>query len=139
MEKAKTKGRGMLAWFLSSTRDQARDTGMAMVLICLLFAYWGRRPLFLPLAIILLLLTMAVPQVFRPLAVLWFGLSHVMGNVVSKVILTIIFFALVTPVGLIRHWAGKDSMQLRKWKQDTDSVMVVREGAIRPEDLDNPY
>ena len=139
MEQAKTKGKGMLGWLLGSTRDQARDTGMAMVLICLLLAYWGHRLQFLPLAIILLLLTMAVPQVFRPLAVLWFGLSHIMGNVVSKVVLTIIFFGLVTPIGLIRGWAGKDAMQLRKWKQDTDSVMVVREGAIRPEDLINPY
>src|SRR4030042_6739017 len=112
MEKAKTKGNGILAWFLSSTKDQARDTGMAMVLICLLFAYWGQRPSFLPLAIILLLLTMAAPQVFRPLAVLWFGLSHIMGNVVSKVVLSIIFFVIVTPIGLIRRWAGQDSLQL---------------------------
>jgi multisubunit Na+/H+ antiporter MnhG subunit len=139
MEQAKAKRNGILARLSSATTGQARDTGMAMVLICLLFAYWGQRPFFLPLAIILLLLTMTAPQVFRPLAVLWFGLSHVMGNVVSKVILTIIFFVLVTPVGLIRRGLGKDSMQLRKWKQDTDSVMVVREGAIRPEDLDNPY
>lgn len=139
MEKAKIKGNGILAWFLSSTRDQARDTGMAMVLICLIFAYWGERPRFLPLAIVLLLLTMAAPQVFRPLAVLWFGFSHIMGNLVSKVVLSIIFFILVTPIGLIRRWAGKDSMQLRKWKKDTGSVFVTREGVILPEDLNNPY
>jgi hypothetical protein len=139
MEKTKPTGKGILAWFLSSTKDQARDTGMAMVLICLLFAYWGQRPLFLPLAIILLLLTMAVPQVFRPLAVLWFGLSHVMGNLVSKVVLTVIFFVLVTPIGLIRRWAGKDSLQLRQWKKDRGSVFVAREGVILPEDLHNPY
>ena len=139
MEQAKTKGNGILAWLLSSTRDQARDTGMAMVLICLLLASWGHRPQFLPLAIILLLLTMAVPQVFRPLAVLWFGLSHIMGNLVSKVVLSIIFFGLVTPIGLIRRWAGKDSLQLRQWKKDRGSVFVTREGVIQPEDLDNPY
>lgn len=139
MEKAKTRGKGIRAWLLSSTRDQARDTGMAMALICLLFAYWGHHPRFLLLAIILLLLTMIVPQVFRPLAVLWFGLSHIMGNVVSKVILSIIFFVIVTPIGLIRRWAGKDSLQLRKWKKDTGSVFVTREGVILPEDLQNPY
>ena len=139
MENTKTKGAGILAWFLSSTRDQARDTGMAMVLICLLLAYWGQRPVFIPLAIILLLLTMTVPQVFRPAAVLWFGLSHIMGNLVSKVVLSIIFFGLVTPIGLIRRWAGKDSLQLRQWKKDRGSVFVTREGVIQPEDLNNPY
>lgn len=139
MEKGKTTGKGVKGWLLSSTREQARDTGMAMALICLLFAYWGHHPRLLPLAIIILLVTMVVPQVFRPLAVLWFGLSHVMGNVVSKVVLSIIFFVVVTPIGLIRRMTGKDSLRLRQWKQDHSSVFVTREGVIRPEDLQNPY
>jgi len=139
MEKAKPGKSGILGRLMSATKDQARDTGMAMVLICLLLAYWGQRPLFLPLAIIFLLVTMTWPPAFRPLAVLWFGLSHVMGNLVSKIILSILFGVLVTPVGVIRRWAGKDAMQLRKWKKDTSSVFVAREGVIRPEDLDNPY
>jgi hypothetical protein len=73
------------------------------------------------------------------LAVLWFGLSHIMGNLVSKVVLSLIFFVLVTPIGLIRRWAGKDSLQLGKWKKDRGSVFVAREGVILPEDLINPY
>lgn len=139
MTQAKPKDRGLLARLRRATNDQARDTGMAMVLICLLLAYWGHHPQFLPLAIALLLLTMAWPKIFRPLAVLWFGLSHIMGNVVSKVFLTILFFGLVTPIGLIRRMLGKDSLQLRQWKKDTGSVLVQREGAFRPEDLVNPY
>jgi len=139
MEKAKAEKKGLWAWLLSSTQDQARDTGMAMVLICLIAAYWWQRPRFLPLAIGILLLTMAVPQVFRPAAVLWFGLSHILGNLVSKVVLSVIFFVVVTPIGLIRRWAGKDSMQLGKWKKDRGSVFVARKGVIRPEDLINPY
>jgi hypothetical protein len=139
MEKAKVKGRGLLARLLSSTRDQAKDTGMAMVLICLLLAYWGGRPQFLPLGLALLLLTMVWPDAFRPLAVLWFGLSHLLGNLVSRIVLTIIFFVLVTPIGLIRRWAGADSLQLKKWKKDTKSVFMERQGAILPKDLDHPY
>ena len=139
MTQAKPKDRGLRARLSRATNDQARDTGMAMVLICLLLAYWGHHPHFLPLAIALLLLTMAWPKIFRPLAVLWFGLSHIMGNVVSKVFLTILFFGLVTPIGLLRRWLGKDSLQLRQWKKGSDSVLVEREGVFRPEDLVNPY
>jgi hypothetical protein len=134
-----TKKSGLLARLMSATKDQARDTGMAMVLICLLLAYWGGRPGFLPLAIVLLILTMAWPPAFRPLAVLWFGLSHLLGNVVSKIILSILFWGLVTPMGLVRRWLGKDSLQLRQWKKGPSSVFVTREGVIKPEDLDNPY
>jgi hypothetical protein len=139
MEKPQPKNNGFLARLLHATNDQARDTGMAMVLICLLLAYWGRRPFFLPLAIVFLLVTMTVPRVFRPLAGLWFGLSQVMGNLVSKVVLTIIFFLLVTPIGLIRRWTGRDSLRLRQWKKGPGSVFVEREGVMGPEDLQHPY
>jgi len=112
---------------------------MAMVLICLLLGYWGKFPKFLPVSLVLLILTMAWPNAFRPLAGLWFGLSHLLGQVVSRVILTVLFYLLVTPIGVIRRWSGADALQLKKWKQGRDSVFVVREGAIQGKDMTNPY
>ncbi|MEJ2673257.1 MAG: hypothetical protein P8168_13865 [Deltaproteobacteria bacterium] len=128
-----------LAWLLSSTPEQAKDTGMAMVLICLLLGYWGKFPQFLPLSVALLLITMIWPNAFRPLAALWFGLSQVISSVVSRVILTVLFFLIVTPIGLIRRVMGADALQLKKWKQGQDSVFIVREGVIQGKDLENPY
>ena len=128
-----------LAWLLSSTKEQAKDTGMAMVLICLLLGYWGKFPKFLPVSVALLLITMIWPNAFRPLATLWFGLSHVLSSVVSRVILTLLFFLIVTPIALIRRALGADALQLKKWKQNRDSVFVVREGALQAKDLENPY
>jgi uncharacterized Tic20 family protein len=133
-DKAKLSSR-----LLSATPEQAKDTGMAMVLICLLLGYFGKFPKFLGVSIVLLLLTMAVPKIFKPLAVLWFGLSHLLGQVVSKIILSLAFFLIVTPIGLIRRMMGKDSLQLKKWKQGRDSVFVQRQGAIQDKDLLNPY
>jgi hypothetical protein len=136
---AKSKVKGLLRRFLSSTPDQARDTGLAMVLICLLLAYWGGRPQLILGAIALLLLTMVWPQIFRPLAGLWFGLSHLIGTIASKIILTALFFFLVTPVGLIRRFWGADPLQLKKWKNGSNSVFILRDGTTRPQDLVNPY
>ena len=87
MAKEKKPRSKPLAWLLSSTKEQAKDTGMAMVLICLLLGSWGKFPKFLPVSVALLLITMIWPNAFRPLATLWFGLSHVMSSVVSRVIL----------------------------------------------------
>ena len=100
MAQKKPTGLKIISRLLSSTPEQAKDTGMAMVLICLLLGYFGKFPKFLPLSLALLLLTMVWPKAFKPLAGLWFGLSHVMGHVVSKIILTLIFFLVVTPIGL---------------------------------------
>jgi hypothetical protein len=135
----KPAGTKIISRFLSSTPEQAKDTGMAMVLICLLLGYFGKFPKFLGVSIVLLLITMAWPKAFKPLAGLWFGLSHAMGQVVSKIILSLAFFLVVTPIALIRRWTGADSMQLKKWKKGSDSVFVERQGTIPEKDLLNPY
>jgi hypothetical protein len=139
MAKAKADGNKIISRLFSSTLEQAKDTGMAMVLICLLLGYFGKFPKFLGVSIVLLLITMAWPKAFKPLAGLWFGLSHAMGQVVSKIVLTLIFFLVLTPIGLIRRLMGADALQLKKWKQGTDSVFVERQGAIQDKDLLNPY
>jgi len=139
MATEKLKGVKPGSWWLSSTKEQAKDTGMAMVLICLLLGYWGKFPKFLPVSLALLLLTMIWPNAFRPLAVLWFGLSHLLSRVVSRVILSVLFFLLVTPIGVIRRLWGADALQLKKWKQGKGSVFVVREGPVQGKDMANPY
>jgi hypothetical protein len=139
MATEKLKRANPMAWLLSSTKEQAKDTGMAMVLICLLLGYWGKFPKFLPVSLVLLLLTMAWPNAFRPLAVLWFGLSHLLSRVMSRVILTVVFFLVVTPIAIIRRLCGADALQLKKWKQGRGSVFVVREGPVQGKDMENPY
>lgn len=127
---------GVLARLLNATPEQSRDTGMALVLLCLLLTYfWQLQPL-LPLALILLLVTMVWPRAFRPLAGLWFGLAQVMGAVMSNVILTVLFFVLVTPVGLVRRVLGADALQLKKWKKGHDSVFAVRGELTHKEELE---
>ncbi len=135
----KAAGTKIISRLLSSTPEQAKDTGMAMVLICLLLGYFGKFPKFLGVSIVLLIITLACPKAFKPLAGLWFGLSHLMGQVVSKIVLTLIFFLVVTPIGLLRRMFGADSLQLKKWKNGSDSVFVERQGAIQDKDLLNPY
>ncbi len=139
MAQQKPTGNKIISRWSSATLEQAKDTGMAMVLICLFLGYFGKFSRFLPLSIALLLLTMIWPKAFKPLAALWFGLSHVMGQVVSRILLTAAFLLIVTPIGLIRRLMGADSLQLKKWKQGTDSVFLERRGAIQDKDLLNPY
>jgi hypothetical protein len=132
-------GKIMAAFPQKITRDQARDTGLAFVLIALLIAYWGDRPQAILAGIVLLILSMVWPKIYRPLAILWLGLSHLLGTVTSKIILTTLYVCLVIPVGLFRRMLGKDALQLKKWKKDQASVFQVRDHRILKEDLEQPY
>ena len=122
-----------------ATKEQAKDTGMALVLAVLLLWLFRHRDVYVAVAVTVHLLTMVVPQLFRPVAVIWFGLSHVMGTVASRVILTIIFFGVVTPVALWRRVSGADSLMLRAFKAGSGSVMKQRNHTFVSADLEQPY
>jgi multisubunit Na+/H+ antiporter MnhG subunit len=132
------------------------DTGQALTLICLLVFVFGGSQIFVIAAVVVLVVNMVCPIVFRHAAFIWFSLAEILGTVVSRVVLTLVFVLLVIPVGLIRYWIGSDSMRLKEWKKSkqiagqteqennsktkyNDSVFVERNHLYVPEDIVNPY
>jgi len=55
-----------------------------------------------------------LPRALAPLNRAWFQLGLLMGRVVSPVTLGVLFFGLITPVGCIGRWLGRDELRLRK-------------------------
>jgi len=121
------------------TIEQCKDSGLALVLICLIAYLAWKLPFLVLLAMGFLLLSMTWPAAFQPFARLWFGLSTALGTVASKIILSLAFFVIVLPVGRVRRAMGKDSMQIRRWKKRDGSVFRVREHKFEAGDLEHPY
>jgi len=120
-------------------KEQSKDTGMAMALLLLIVFLKTRRNGWLYAAIVVQIVDMVVPQIFAPVAVIWFGFSHVLGTVMSRILLSILFFGLVTPVGVLRRLFGKDSLRLRAFKASEESAMVVRNHLFVAKDIERPY
>src|SRR4029453_4301784 len=121
------------------TKEQSKDTGMAMVLLLLLFSAAFKRETLVTIAIVALVVDMTFPQLFAPGALLWAGLSPPLGTVGSKILLTLVFFGVVTPIGLARRLLGFDSLKLRDFKSGENSVMVVRNHIFTGKDIEKPY
>ena len=121
------------------SRDQAKDTGMAVVLICLILSFFLENNLFIKIAIVALVINMIAPTFYKYPAFVWLGLSHLLGAVVSRILLTTIFFIIVTPISLIRRIFGFDSLKLRKFKKNNESVMIYRDVIFNSKDLKSPY
>ncbi len=121
------------------TRDQCKDTGMAMVLIFLLLTLILKEEAYLFSGIGLHILNMVAPQAYRPVAVIWLGISHLLGTMMSMIILTIVFLVVVTPVGLLRSLLGADSLRLKQFKAGQASVMQKRNHRFTAEDIQRPY
>jgi hypothetical protein len=121
------------------TKDQSRDTGMAMVLLLLIVFLSRKREGWLFAAMLLHVLNMVVPQMYKPVAVIWLGLSDLLGAVVPKILLSVVFFIVVAPIAILRRLAGKDSLKLRSFKKGKESVMVERNHIFTIQDLERPY
>ncbi|MBD3322749.1 MAG: hypothetical protein GF350_16730 [Chitinivibrionales bacterium] len=121
------------------TKNQSKDTGMAMVLISMLLFVGFHHIHFVYSAIGLLIITMVWPVFFRPLGYLWFGMSIILGTIVSKIILTAIFYGLVTPLGVIKRMTGSEPLQLKKWKKQNSSYFHTREITFSKKDIEKPY
>lgn len=124
---------------MKMTNKQCNDAGLALVFIALLVALVGRYAWALPLAAGLTLLLMISPRPFALWARAWFGLSHVLGTVVSKILLSVVFYVVVLPIGALRRMLGKDSMRLKQWKQGEGSVFREREGKVGAADLEHMF
>ena len=101
--------------------------GGVFVAICLLFfiRHKSSYPIFLGLGSTLILFGAIVPRALKWIYIPWMALAFTLGFVMSNVILTVFFFLLVTPIGLLARLFGKDFLA-RKLDKDAGSYWIPR-------------
>lgn len=121
------------------SRQQNTEFGLVLVLVCCLSAYFTNETLFLVAAIVLCLIALLKPDIFTPVARIWFKLSEALEGFTSILLLSIIFLCIVTPVAYIRRMSKKDSLQLHAFKRDKQSVLTERDHLFEKSDLINAF
>lgn len=96
-------------------------TGSACLVICaykLIFHHPGYSYFGIPGSILVLTAVIA-PAVLNPLRILWGKIGQVLGTINSYVILTLVFFIVITPIELILRLMKKDLLKLNKSEEAT--------------------
>ena len=65
------------------------------------------------ISLIFLVLGLLNSKILAPLNKLWFKFGLLLGRIVSPLIMGIIFFLIVTPIGLVMRILGKDLLNLK--------------------------
>ena len=80
---------------------------------------WGIGLLFFILGFIL-------PSILRPVYRIWMLLAYFIGGVVSRIILTVLFYVVLTPTGLVLRLFGKDILD-KKFDKRRESYWVKKD------------
>ncbi len=64
-------------------------------------------------SLIFLVLGLLNSKILNPLNKLWFRFGILLGKIISPLIMCMIFFLVVTPIGLIMRLLGKDVLNLK--------------------------
>ena len=76
--------------------------------------YWS-----IIISIIFLLLGVFNSKILTPLNILWMKFGLLLGKIISPLIMGFIFFGVVTPISILMKLIGKDSLNLKRNKNDT--------------------
>ena len=77
---------------------------------------WRHKPTascFGGLAGLFLILCFFLPRILAPVEWAWMKLAHLLGMVMTRVILTMTFYLVITPMGLLVRLLGKDLLKMK--------------------------
>ena len=81
----------------------------------------------LVVSIIFLILGLINSKILTPLNRLWFKFGIFLGKIISPIIMALIFFLVVTPIGLIMRLLRKDLLNLR-YNKKSKSYWIEKNG-----------
>ena len=126
------------------TKKDLRKFGLVMTVPLALiggYLWWkgrGAAPYVVGAAAFFLLSGLLVPQLLRPVEKIWMKFAEILSAIMTRVILTLAFYLVISPFGLLLRLLGKDLLNLR-FDQERESYWIPVEPdgpASRP---DRPY
>ena len=112
-----------------------RNFGLVFFFVFLIVGFWpllnGEAPRIwsLIIAVIFLILGLMNSKILTPLKILWFKFGLFLGGIVSPIVMGIVFFFVITPIGLFMKLIGKDLLN-NKYDKDKKTYWIKRDSIL---------
>ena len=113
-----------------------RNFGIVFFVFFLLISIWpimdgqALRVWSLVISLIFLILGILNSKILTPFNLAWIKLGEILGRFIAPVVMAVIYFLIVTPIGLFMRIIGKDLLNL-KFSQNS-SYWIKREKNLGP-------
>jgi len=102
-----------------------RSFGILFSIVFAIISFWpiiSGDPLRLwsiPISVIFLVLGLLNSKLLNPLNIVWVKFGELLGIIIAPIVMAIIYFIIVTPIGLFMRLIGKDLLNLKFSKANT--------------------
>ena len=116
---------------IKSEKSDLRKFGITIGVILLIiagFLFWKEKESFqilLTFGVAIYVLGFAIPVALKPIYWIWMIFATILGWIMTRVILSLLFYIIVTPIGLIPRIFGKQFLELR-WDRSKESYWNFR-------------
>lgn len=121
------------------TKKQNIDLGIVLTLVLLVSGLIFNVHLLFRIAVGTLLIAALLPVAYTPLSWVWFRFSTVVERIFSTIILSLIFYLVVTPIGLFRRFFAKDTMHLHDFGKEKKSVFIEKKKSYDKNDIEHQF
>ena len=96
-----------------------RSFGILFSIVFAIIAFWpiiNGNPLRLwsiPISVIFLVLGLLNSKLLNPLNIVWVKFGELLGIIIAPIVMAIIYFIIVTPIGLFMRLIGKDLLNIK--------------------------
>ena len=117
---------------IKSGKSDLRKFRITMVIVLILLGgllFWREKSYyfyFFILAIAFIVPSLATPVVLKPFHKVWMTISIILGWIMTRMILYVLFYLVVTPTGLLSRLFGKQFLDL-KIDKGTSSYWIPRD------------
>ncbi|MDF1547065.1 MAG: SxtJ family membrane protein [Bacteroidales bacterium] len=118
---------------------QSIETAIVFAIIAILSYYIWQTEIGIWIGFALLVLSLIMPKVLIPVAWIWLNFSKILGSISSNLILTVIFFLIITPIGSLRRMFSKDTLKLKCFKKNKFSAYKERSHVYSSSDIKHPF
>lgn len=95
-------------------RKKDLETVAVLAVFLLVVYFLTKKAVFILAALVLLAVAILFKDIASRIASAWMGFSRVISFINTRIILTILFYLILTPLALIRRLFGKDHLKLKK-------------------------
>ena len=130
---------------IKSEKSDLRKFGLLIGIILIIIAgllFWKEKESFQTFFIVgtlLCLLGLVIPTILKPIYWIWMFFGTILGWIMTRIILSFMFYLILTPIGLISRLFGKEFLELRMNKSKASYWNIRTNEHLKKENYEKQF